>query len=106
VDVWRTFNAICSGRGSFDLSVRAGAGLPVDAPSDGAIPALVSEAFANAHGLAPGARLASSATRAFRRAPLHAEHDATRFANSSKPPSETGRTRSATFAAPPHQVHR
>jgi putative ABC transport system permease protein len=40
------------------VSTRAGAGLSADAvSSDGSIPALVSEAFASAHGLKPGARI-------------------------------------------------
>ncbi|MGN6826988.1 ABC transporter permease [Paucibacter sp. M5-1] len=39
------------------VSVRLGGGLPRDAASDGSIPALVSEAFATAHGLRPGARI-------------------------------------------------
>jgi putative ABC transport system permease protein len=39
------------------VGVSAGAGLAQAAASDGSIPALVSEAFAAAHGLKPGARL-------------------------------------------------
>ena len=40
------------------VSTRAGGGLDAGAvPSDGAIPALVSEAFASAHGLKPGSRI-------------------------------------------------
>jgi putative ABC transport system permease protein len=39
------------------VSVRAGGGLPLEAPPDDSLPVLISEAFAQAHGLKPGARI-------------------------------------------------